>query len=46
MILLITASGVKDTAVTASYLGEIPEVGGELSQVAKVLRDVYGVTVG
>ena len=46
VILLITASGVKDTAVTASYLGEIPEVGGELSQVAKVLRDVYGVTVG
>ena len=45
VVMLITASGVKDTAVTAGYLGEIPEAGGDIRQVAQVLKDVYGVTV-
>jgi len=45
VVMLITASGVKDTAVTASYTGEIPEATANLSDVARVLKDAYGLAI-
>ena len=41
--MLITAEGVKDTKVTASYMVEIPEIDASLESMEKVLKDVYGV---
>lgn len=43
VVMLITAAGVKDTKVTASYMGEIPEIDASLESMEKVLKDVYGV---
>ena len=41
IVLLITASGVKDTAVTASYLPRVPESNGEMENVFTILKDIY-----
>ncbi len=38
IVLLITASGVKDTAVTASYMPEIPEVGENAEKAAELIN--------
>lgn len=42
VVLLITASGVKDTAVTASYMPEIPEFGDNTEEAVNLIRDYYG----
>lgn len=46
VVLLITASGVKDTKVVSSYLEEVPESESDMESVRKVLADVYGVRLG
>lgn len=43
VVMLITAAGVKDTKVTASYTGEVPETTVDMESVAKVLRTKYNV---
>lgn len=45
-MLLITASGVKDTKVVSSYLEEIPESEDDMASIKKTLADVYGVHLG
>ena len=46
VVLLITASGVKDTAVTASYLPPVPESTAEMDDIFRILKDVYHLPVG
>ena len=46
VVLLITASGVKDTKVVSSYLEEVPESESDLESVKKTLEDAYGVHLG
>lgn len=41
VVLLITASGVKDTSVTSSYLPEVPDSDSKLDSVVDILRDYY-----
>ena len=43
VVLLITASGVKDTKVVSSYLGEVPECGSDMASVRQTLVDAYGL---
>ena len=43
VVLLITASGVKDTAVASGFVGEIPEAEADIQQISRILREVYGV---
>ncbi|MBR4400086.1 MAG: pyridoxal-phosphate dependent enzyme [Synergistes sp.] len=43
VVLLITASGVKDTKVVSSYLEEVPECEDDMASVRKTLEDVYGL---
>lgn len=45
VVMLITASGVKDTAVTGSYLPESPESTGEMDDILRILTDVYHISV-
>ncbi|MGN0371814.1 MAG: pyridoxal-phosphate dependent enzyme [Enterocloster sp.] len=45
VVLLITASGVKDTAVTSKYIQEIPEVSLDMADVADTLKKVYGLQI-
>lgn len=45
VVLLITASGVKDTAVTASYLPKVPESNGEMENIFTILKDIYHLHV-
>ncbi|MCQ5145979.1 threonine synthase [Enterocloster bolteae] len=44
--LLITASGVKDTEVTSSYLQESPMAGPDIESVIKVLKGYYHINLG
>lgn len=43
VVMLITAAGVKDTKVTASYTGEVPETNVDMDNVANVLKTKYNV---
>jgi threonine synthase len=43
VVLLITAAGVKDTKVTASYTGEVPESETNMKDFSAVLKNYYGV---
>ncbi|PNV61786.1 threonine synthase [Clostridium sp. chh4-2] len=45
VVLLITASGVKDTKVTASYLPEIPESNAKMEDIYRILKDTYHLQV-
>jgi len=46
VVLLITASGVKDTKVTASYLPESPTAGPDVESVIEVLKGYYHISLG
>ena len=46
VVLLITASGVKDTKVVSSYLEEVPESDEDMDSIKNTLADVYGVQLG
>lgn len=43
--MLITASGVKDTAVTSKYVGAVPECDATLQDVSRILKQHYGVSL-
>lgn len=43
VVLLITASGVKDTAVTASYTRDIPDSSTSIEEFSGLLERVYGI---
>ena len=45
VVLLITASGVKDTKVVSSYLEEVPESESDMDSVKKTLREAYGLNL-
>ncbi len=45
VVMLITSSGVKDTAVTARYMGEIPESSTRPEDISRVLKNSYNLTI-
>ena len=45
IVMLITASGVKDTEVTETYTGEIPEATADIQDVKRVLKETYGLNI-
>lgn len=45
VVMLITASGVKDTAVTSSYLPAVPESNADMEDIYGILKDVYHLQV-
>lgn len=45
VVMLITASGVKDTAVTSKYVGAVPECDATLQDVSRILKQHYGVSL-
>ena len=46
VVLLITASGVKDTKVTSSYLPESPTAGPDVESVIRILKGYYHISLG
>lgn len=46
IVLLITASGVKDTFVTAGYLQESPEASADMDSVIRILKEYYHINLG
>ena len=45
VVMLITASGVKDTKVTSGYLPDIPETDAEETDVRRILQDTYHINI-
>ncbi|EEQ57590.1 putative threonine synthase [Clostridiales bacterium 1_7_47FAA] len=45
VVILITASGVKDTAVTSSYLPDIPESNAKMEDIYSILEATYHIHV-
>ena len=45
VVMLITASGVKDTKVTSSYLPEAPEIGADVKSMIQILKEYYHISV-
>ncbi|MGE7656441.1 threonine synthase [Bacillus altitudinis] len=45
VVMLITASGVKDTAITSKYVGEVPECEATMEEFGKLLQNKYGVSL-
>lgn len=43
VVMLITACGVKDTAVTAGYLPEAPETVFDIPSIIKILKNTYHI---
>lgn len=46
VVMLITAAGIKDTKITATYTGEIPECEATLKDFQRVMKERYGINVG
>lgn len=45
VVILITAAGCKDTKVTSSYVGEIPETETRMQDFQNILKNRYGVVL-